>query len=423
MLRNIAIVLRGSVIAQAVGFLVLPVLSRLFAPEAFGAYQLFQSVLAILMVMASMRFEVALLRAADEAELRALLRLCFLVTLLVSALVALAGLIVALAWSGAGALPFGLWLFPIGLLAGGMAQFLTYVVTRESAFSVSANSKVGQSAAYSAVGLAIGAIAPLTSGIILADVAGRFALAGLLLGWTWRRHRALFAPVSRSELAAVARKFREYPFISVPGGLVNALGGVLTPMMIYASFSAFVSGQFGLVERSLTIPTALVVTAVSQVYMAGFAEAIRQPGDAALAQFRKVVRSMALLSIPPALILMAFGPTLFVTVFGDRWLLAGEFARIMAPAYALLLVSGAVNMTIMLLGRQKLQMAWEIGRLAAMVAVWTAVPILALPAKTAVILHALVTVATCVAFLAMTYRALQKRGDRDTAPVVNPRQE
>jgi teichuronic acid exporter len=417
MLRNIAIVLRGSVIAQVVGFLILPVLSRLFAPEAFGAYQLFQSIVAILLVVASLRFEVALLRAEDDAELRALLRLCFAVTLFLSSLVALAvGLILVSGWPVTAALPFTIWLFPLAMLIGGTAQFMTFLVTRESAFSVSANSKVAQSGAYAATGVAIGAAAPITSGIILADLFGRSTLAGILIGWAWRRDRALFGPVSRSQMAAAASKFREFPLISVPGGVVNTLGGVLTPMMIYATFSPYVSGQFGLVERGLTIPAALLVTAVSQVYTAGFGEALRKPGQSTLAQFRKVVRNMALIGGPPALILMAFGPIIFVTAFGERWLLAGEFARIMAPAYWLILISGAVNMTIMLLGRQKLQMAWEVGRLAAMLGIWTAIPLLGLSEITAVALHSALTMATCAVFLLMAYWALKKHGLAEGAP-------
>jgi teichuronic acid exporter len=422
MLRSIAIVLRGSVIAQAVGFLILPVLSRLFAPEAFGAYQLFQSIVAVLLVIASMRFEVALMRAEDEDELRALLRLCFAVILTMTALVTLAaGLVFVTGWPGsAAALPFAIWLIPLAVLIGGTAHCMTYLVTREGAFSVSANSKVAQSGAYAAAGAGIGAAAPVTSGIIFADLFGRFTLASFLLGWAWRRDRRLFAPVGKARLLAAASKYREFPLISVPGSIVNTLGGVLTPIMIYASFSAFVSGQFGLVERGLTIPVALVITAVSQVYMAGFAEAVRGGGRSALVQFRKVVVGMAWLGILPVLVLLAFGPVIFTTAFGPQWALAGEFARIMAPAYWLLLISGAVNMTITLLGRQKTQMAWEVGRLVLMLAIWTAVPVLGLSAMTAVVLHALATGASCVAFLAMAYYALQKHGGAVAEPLTQP---
>lgn len=424
MLKNIAIILRGSIIAQAIGFLILPILSRLFTPDAFGTYQLFQSIFSILLVFASMRFEIALLRAENDLELRATFWLCLAVTAITTILVAIvAASIVASGWpASAAALPFSLWLFPLALLAGGMAQFLTYVVTRESAFSVSANSKMAQSGAYAVAGLLIGVVAPVISGLIVADILGRIALAGFLLSWTFRRRRDLFEPASTGQMLAAAGKHRGFPLITVPGGIVNTLGSVLTPMMIYASFSPYVSGQFALVERSLTIPMALVVTAVSQVYMAGFAEALRTPGQSALLQFHKVVRNMALIGLLPVLVIVAFGPVIFVTLFGQGWELAGEFSRIMAPTYLFLLVSGAVNMTLLLLGRQKLQMAWEVGRLAAMIAIWTAIPFFALSAFTAVILHSITTIAACVAFLAIAHLTLQMHGRSEAAAVAGPEQ-
>ena len=178
-----------------------------------------------------------------------------------------------------------------------------------------------------------------------------------------------------------------------------------------------------MVERGLTIPIALIITAVSQVYMAGFAEAVRNPAQSAPAQFRKVVVGMAWLGVLPVFLLLAFGPIIFTTAFGPQWEVAGEFARILAPAYWLLLISGAVNMTIMLLGRQKTQMAWEVGRLVAMLALWTAVPLLGLSAMTAVILHSLVTSGSCVAYLAMAYYALQKHGDTVAEPLIQPGQD
>lgn len=424
MLRNIAIVLRGSIIAQAIGFLILPILSRLFTPEAFGTYLLFQSIFSILLVFASMRFEIALLRAENDLEFRATFWLCLAVTAITSVVASIvAAWIIASGWPApAAALPFPIWLIPLALLAGGIAQFLTYVVTRESAFSVSANSKIAQSSVYGVAGLLIGAVAPITAGLIVADILGRIALAGFLLTWSFRRWRALFEPPSTGQILAVAGKYRGFPLIAVPGAIVNTLGSVLTPMMIYASFSPYVSGQFGLVERSLTIPMALVVTAVSQVYMAGFAEAVRTPGQSALLQFHKVVRNMALIGLLPVLVIMAFGPVIFVTVFGQRWELAGEFARIMAPAYLFLLASGAVNMTLLLLGRQKLQMAWEIGRLAAMVALWAAILFFALSEIAAVILHTITTIAFSVAFVAIARLALQKHGRIEAAAVAVPGQ-
>ena len=412
MLRNIAIILRGSIVAQAIVFLILPVLTRQFTPEDFGNFQLFQSVLSILMVFAAMRYEIALLRAENDLELRATFWLCLAVTALTSILVS----IVAAGLLGSGwlaamvTLSFSVWLFPLALLAGGIAQFLTYVVAREAAFSVTANSKMVQSSVFASVALLIGAVAPVSSGLIVADLAGRIALAGVLLFWCFRRRPDLFEPAGKGPILAAAGKYRGLPIVALPGAVANSVGSVVTPMMIYAIYSPSISGQFALVERSLSIPLALAVTAVSQVYMAGLAEAIRTPGESALLQYRKVVRNLVLIGLPPMLVLIAFGPFIFQTLFGPNWALAGEFARILAPAYVFLLAAGGVNTALLVIGRQKLQFAWDIGRLIVLVAIWIAIPVLQLSEITAVILYTMTTIATSAAFLAMTDLALRAHG-------------
>jgi teichuronic acid exporter len=409
MLRSIATVLRGSVVAQGIGFLILPVLSRLYSPEAFGHYQLFQSTLMLLILMAALRYEVALLRAADGPEITAVFRLCLLVNLSLFGLVAAALIsFFALGWPAAVLeLPFPLWLIPVAILFGGTAQTLTYVVTRAEAYGASANSKIAQSVTFSLVALAIGAVSPMMSGLIYADVAARVVLAVYLLAWSARQMPVIFAKASRALTVAAASKYRDLPLFTVPSSLTNMIGSIMAPILIYAIYSPEESGQFGLVDRSFTVPLALVVTAVSQVFTARFASELRASSVGAVSQFRQLVAAMAALGVIPALILVGFGPTIFITVFGPQWALAGEFARMMAPAYWLSLIFGAVNMTLLLLERQRLQMAWEVGRLMATISLWLAVWKFGLSVELAIAGHALIMSISSIIFLFLSYKALQ----------------
>src|SRR5205085_9641733 len=133
MIKDIAIVMRGTLIAQALGFLALPLLTRFFEPATFGNFQLFVSILTLLLVFPAMRYEVALLRARTMRELRALVQLCAMLIVTVSLLfAAFAGLYSWLGWPRIlDALPFSIWLLVLALLFGGMAQFLAILVTRQ----------------------------------------------------------------------------------------------------------------------------------------------------------------------------------------------------------------------------------------------------------------------------------------------------
>jgi O-antigen/teichoic acid export membrane protein len=405
------------VFAQLLGLLVLPLLTRMYVPEQFGSLQLYTSILNMIMVGATLRYEVALLRATPGAETKSVLSLSLTATVAVSIVVFIGSLTFNRfpLLSAERGLPFPALVLFGGVLAGGIYQFVTYWMTREKAFSVSASSKISQSCTYAAVALALGLIPTGGNGLLYADVLGRVAAVlsvGFWMKVHWQRN---VGAVSWAGVRQAAHKYREFPLISLPGGMVNSLGGALTPILIYATFTASVAGQFGLVDRVLTLPVALVVTAVSQVYTSQLAEDLRSGADTAMSRFRHYLVWISGVAAIPVIIVSLAAPVLFRVVLGEQWQQAGEFAQLLAPTYFLLLLSGGTTMTLVLLGHQKMQLAWEVGRLAAMVVVWTMVAHYGWPPRAAVLCHSLVTAAASLAFLWMAHRALQRHVLRDGA--------
>lgn len=413
MIRNIAVVMRGTILAQAVGVLILPVFTRLFDPAAFGHLQLYLSVVTLLIVIPSLRYDVAILRARD-IELPALLRLCLYANIGTAALLLVIGYgSVELApRSFLANAPFPIWMPVLAMAISGGAQVLLYVAIRDERFKVNASSKIAQSICYASGGVALGVGQFGTNGLIVADMTGRLANLGWL--YRWFRQRTPMPVSGRVPLRSVAHRYREYPLIALPGGIANSAGGVLTPIMIYATFTAGVAGQYGLVDRVLPLPVALVAVAVSQAYMGQLSTALRIGGDGAHVQFRGLVKWLAMLGILPTIAVMLFAGPIFELLFGTEWQLAGNLAQIMAPAVFSSLLSGCVNMTLSVVGRQKTQIAWELGRLAAMIALWSTVSMLHLSVTTSVMLHSGLTMTVNGIFLVLCDHAL-----RHSKPVIS----
>jgi O-antigen/teichoic acid export membrane protein len=413
--------MRGTLFAQAIGFAVLPILTRLYQPSDFGALQLYQSLLSVLLVMATLRYEIALLRATSTLELKSLLIACCTINLVGAALLGLGAFFLWLidpiaSWLS---VPNWAWLLPVSFLISGISQFATYWLTRNKAFSQSANGKIAQSICYVGTGGLFGVVRPSPAGLILADIVGKLGSLAWTYRWYRQEWRHLGGPISWQDVKFALRTYREFPFIAVPGGLVNALGGMMTPIMIYATFSAETSGQYGLVERSLTLPVALVLVAVSQVFASQFSERLRAGARSARSLFHNYVFWLSLLGLLPTALLVFSAPELFSIIFGPEWVQAGHFARILAPTYFFLLVAGSTNMTLMLLGMQKTQMVWEVGRLAAMLAFWAFVRHANWSSDDAVLGHAIITTLACFAFLAMAEIGLrfhQPGGVSDVEP-------
>lgn len=400
MIRNIATVLRGTVVAQAIGILVLPLLSRTFDATAFGHFQLYQSILAVLMVFATMRYEIAILRANSPVELGAVLALCVGINLFLAAMIGIVVLI--LAWTAPEFLAragFPPWLLPATMLVGGIAQYLGYLLVREGRFSTGANARIAQAVTYSATASGLAVTAPVSAGIIYADFSARIVNAAWAGSWAIRNRKNLIRLPNRQGIVAAARRFREYPLISTPGGLINALGGTLTPLMIYGTFSAATAGQYSLVDRSVALPVALIITATSQVYSAQLAGEVRAGGLGARTHFRALVRWLALICVGPVVLGALLAPMLFAFAFGPGWERAGHFAQFMIPAYGFILVAGGVNMALIIIGDQRTQICWEIGRLVAMIVLWASIPKLGWTIETIVAAHAVVIGASALVFL------------------------
>jgi O-antigen/teichoic acid export membrane protein len=409
MLRNVAMVLRGVVFAQAVGLLILPLLSRLFGPEAFSAAQIYQTMLGVLMVFVSLKFEVAILPVSTDEEAGHVMWLALgtvAATTTLTALAAAGALLVQpqwLAW-----LPFSIWLLILGMLTGGTGMVLTYVLTRQSRFRASSNSKVVQSLGYAGSAVGLGAVAPSATGLVAADLVGRaFSMLQMARVIAKDYPRMLHLP-ARREWIRLARKYRDYPLFTMPGGLINALGTALAPLLVLTMFGVTVSGQFAIADRAIMFPVALVAIAVAQVYSARFSVLLRERSLAIRPEFRRLVITMFALGAGPSLALAAFGPAAFTIVLGPDWTQAGEFARLLAPAVLGGFVAGSVNMVLILIERQSRQLALDLLRLTLLAAPWPFIAWMGLGPGIAIAAYSLLSVCVNLTFLFVVDRELVK---------------
>lgn len=405
-IRDLFTVMSGTAGAQAIGLLVLPILSRAFAPEAFGVFQLYLSLLIFCTVGIALRIELTLL-SRPEAEVEDTLA-----TLMMLVVGVAAGLVTGF-WL---LTTFGLDLgFPViflglGLVGNGFAQVASYLLIRHQRYSRLAAIKVLQVIVYAGVALSIALSSPTLWGIILADVVGRVA-AGLLGLFVVRGQGFLIGGVSRvCRLAGFVRSNWEMAIISLPGALANSAGAMLTPFMIFQTFGAAAAGQFGLVDRAMGVPIAMIVTAGSQVFV-GRLTALLRGGQyrAARSLFLKLITAGLLLCGIGAGLVYLLLPTAFALVFGPGWSMAAEIAQVMIFAYAVMLTVGVVNQTLIALSAFRLQSAWDTCWPILIGIAWVGVVTFNLDLYMAVRLHALAVGVLGLSFIVLCLFKLRAR--------------
>ena len=78
--RDVGKLVTGTIIAQAVGICLTPVITRIFSPEIYGVASVFISIVSIQTVISCMRYELAILLPKNQKEAGG----CFLPVLLFS---------------------------------------------------------------------------------------------------------------------------------------------------------------------------------------------------------------------------------------------------------------------------------------------------------------------------------------------------
>lgn len=411
--RSVAVLAGGTAAGQGLAILAAPLLTRLYGPESFGYLGVYMAVLAVLVTVASLRYQVAIPlpeRSEGAMNLVALsLAVLLAVTALVALLLALFGPVFARLLGAEGLAPYW-WLLPLGLLGAGVYQVLNYWSIRTEAFGALARTKLTQALGTVAAQLGLGLVTGGAFGLLAGDALGRAAGSGTLLrlararpDWQWRQ-------VSRRSLAEIARRYRRFPLLSSGSALLNSLGLQLALLLATILYTPVVTGHFALTQRIVGVPMTLIGTAVSQVYLAEAAKQRRRQREGLKRLYLKSSLRLFLVGLAPITLLALAGPPLFAFVFGSEWLEAGRYARILAPMFLAQFVVVPLSQTLNVLERQGLQLGWDTARLLLVLGAFVLGQRLSLPPVQTFILYSAAGTLAYLALFALSYWALGEGG-------------
>ncbi|MCI0564278.1 MAG: oligosaccharide flippase family protein, partial [Nitrososphaera sp.] len=253
--RNVATLTSGQTIAQALTIAASPILTRLFAPDAFGSFGLLVSLSAPLVGISALRYELAVVTARDDTTAANLLVLSCGIVLLISGLSAvLAGLAgdwiaVLVERPDFGAL---LWWLPVLVLVGGTYQAVSYWSTRRTHYKRIAISRALQSLAALGSQVAAGIAGMGSAGLVGGRALGSFVAASLLATRMWRDDwTSIKSAIKISGLLKAAKESSQFPKYNAPQNLINSLSRASIPYILAPFFGVEIVGFYYLAERVL----------------------------------------------------------------------------------------------------------------------------------------------------------------------------
>jgi O-antigen/teichoic acid export membrane protein len=254
-----------------------------------------------------------------------------------------------------------LWL-PLGLLSAACGEVLRYWLVRRSAFQAIALTTLVSSAAINGLKLAFGGILPTGKTLIAITVFGAALNTLLMLRTTYhdlRGHLHELLQVNLTENINLLKKYKDYPLYRAPQNIIGAASQGFPVILLTINFGAASAGFYSVGAVLLGAPSALLGTAVRDVFYPHIAAAGRD-GHNIHNSIRKATVVIASTCIWPFLLVIAFGPTLFVPLLGPEWARAGEYARWISIFFFFRLLVRPAVAAVPILGLESGLLAYEV---------------------------------------------------------------
>ena len=349
--RNVSILAGGTFAGQAVVVVASPLLTRVYSPEDFGVLAVYASLLAIMGVIASLRYQLAIPLPEKDEEAAHVAVLSLLVVLGMTLFTALVVAFFRESLAQTFNVPVVaryLWLLPLGLFLAGIYEVFNCWAIRIKAFPAIARTKLTQS--LSMVGVQLGGFILGPLALILGHVSGQAAGNTSLGMLAIRNQWSLFCNVGLQGVIRASKRYRGFPIFSTWGGAFNMAGTHLPPLLFAASFSASAAGIYMLANRVLSMPMQLIGRAISDVFFSNAAEANRNNQLGHLVA--NIHEKLAQIAMPPTLVLLLAGPELFTLIFGPDWRQAGVFTQWMSIYIYFQFITSPLSQIISVLEKQ-----------------------------------------------------------------------
>jgi O-antigen/teichoic acid export membrane protein len=357
--------------AQAVQLVSLPLLTRLFLPDAFGVYTAFLGVAAILAVFAGMRYDAAMVLPRRDA-----------LALALGALVCVLGMATGLVVLATGMAAGYLFLAPASAHLVNVCSVGLALVVPIAAASRVVVGWMSRSSRFGTVGMLQCVAVPLTIALQIAFVrAGVDGVTALVAGqvcgpllslivfqrfWPgfWKRMaRLLRDHPARVRFAAV--RYRSFPRYLIPYGLSSTLRDRLVQFEFGALVGPAALGLFAIATRVVGAPHSLTYAGINPVFYRHAADGER----ARTSEYAVVLLELAVLLItPPFAFLALTARELTGPLLGARWAAAGVYIGILCAPNLLMTACSWLDRLFDVHGTQKLALQIDVGFTVALVA-------------------------------------------------------
>ncbi len=344
--KQVATLLTGSALAQSLPFIAEPFITRLYSAAELGIITLFTSVAVMFSIIATGRYEFAIMLPKSKSSSINLLFLSLFITLLI----AISSFFVT--WllndwvcdlKGNDELGRFLWYIPISVFSAGVFKSFNQWANRSAYHSWMSVAKITQSGTMSGLNVLFGYMKMGSAGLIIAYLSGQLLSIIPVLFPFLRKDKKLIKKVNKPEMLALAKEYKKFPTTNSLHAFTDMFFLSLLVFLISYYFGDDITGYYGRTYKVLLAPSILIGGVIGQIFFRKMS-IMKANGENTQTFFKKIVALLFIIGLPIFVIIMIFGPEIFGLYLGENFKIAGSFAAILAPWIWLKFITSPLTM-------------------------------------------------------------------------------
>jgi len=349
--QNVFKLITGTALAHVITFFVTPILTRMFSQQSIGELQIFISTVTTFGVVASLKFEMAIVLPKDDDEGNAIAVLSifalFIFSMLLTILLAVFGKPI-LHFLNADALQPFLYFISLGVFLFGLWEALQYVLIRRKRFGILATNKIIQVAVTQLLAVFLGIFWQKTQILLFAQILGYGTAAAAILFL-----RPISLNVSFKRLFHLIRVYKKFPTINTAMVFLNVFSLQLPVFMLSSYFGPEIVALYAMANRLMNIPLFMVGRSVRQVYFQSASEAYHHGGEALLNVYKSTVKKIALFAFVPLFVVLVAGQPIAYYYLGTEYARAGLYMQILTFWMFFQFINSPISATFTIIDKQE----------------------------------------------------------------------
>ena len=351
--RNVIKLSSSSVFSSLFIFITLPIVTSLFTVSQLGEYQLLVSIITIFGVVASLKYEMAIVLPKDDETAMKVYKLCLYVLLIFCSLICFILFFfnhISTELVNSYSIKDFFWFIPVGIFFFGLFEVVKYGLMRKKLFTEFSLGRLYQVVSTQSSMIVFGLINPNIVSLFFSYIIGLSTASFIYL----KKSFIFTRPKSEDSLKKIAIKYKKFPIFNSLMVFLNTLSNELPVFFLAQFFSSDKLGLYMLANRLCVIPMNFIGTAIGKVYFQKASEIFNINKQSLLSTYIETTKKLIFIGSIPFIAILVFSPMLIEIIFGEEWIGSALIMQIISISLFFKFITSPIGTTFTVINKQEI---------------------------------------------------------------------